>query len=114
MLFAARSDAETTRRAVQSGVSVYVVDGLNPARVHALLELAIARFEMQQALRRELDHARTRLADQRDIEKAKGVLMKRRGLDESAAYELLRKMAMDRKQRIGDFSRVLLTAADVL
>jgi response regulator NasT len=114
VLFAARSDAETTRRAVQAGVSVYVVDGLNPARVHGLLELAIARFEMHQTLRRELDHARTRLADQRDIEKAKGVLMKRRGLDESAAYELLRKMAMDRKQRIGDFSRVLLTAADVL
>ena len=114
VLFAARSDPETTRRAVQAGVSVYVVDGLNPARISALLELAIARFEMQQGLKRELDHARIRLADQRDIEKAKGVLMKRRGLDESAAYELLRKMAMDRKQRIGDFSRVLLTAADVL
>jgi len=58
--------------------------------------------------------ARTRLADQRDIEKAKGLLMKRRGLDESAAYGLLRRMAMDRKQRIGDFARVLITAADVL
>ena len=78
------------------------------------MEVAIARFELHQALHQELDQARTRLADQRDIEKAKGLLMKRRGLDESTAYGLLRRMAMDRKQRIGDFARVLITAADVL
>lgn len=114
VLFAARSDAETTRRAVHAGVSAYVVDGLHPTRLSSLMEVAIARFELHQALRQELDQARTRLADQRDIEKAKGLLMKRRGLDESAAYGLLRRMAMDRKQRIGDFARVLITAADVL
>ena len=114
VLFAARSDAETTRRAVHAGVSAYVVDGLHPTRLNALLQVAIARFELYQAMRRELDHARLRLADQRDIEKAKGLLMKRRGLDEAGAYGLLRRMAMDRKQRIGDFARVLLTAADIL
>jgi response regulator NasT len=114
ILFAARSDAETTRRAVHAGVSAYVVDGLHPARLSALLEVAVARFELQQTLRRELNDARGRLADQRDIEKAKGVLMKRRKLDEAAAYDLLRRMAMDRQQRIGEFSRALLTAADVL
>jgi response regulator NasT len=114
VLFAARSDPETTRRAVHAGVSAYVVDGLHPTRLSALLEVAIARFELYQTLRQELDQARSRLADQRDIEKAKGLLMKRRGLDEAAAYGLLRRMAMDRKQRIGDFARVLLTAADVL
>lgn len=114
VLFAARSDAETTRRAVQAGVSVYVVDGLNPARLNGLVELAIARFEMHQQLRQELNRVQARLADQRDIEKAKGLLMKRRGLDEATAYGLLRKMAMDRKQRMGDFARVLLSAADVL
>lgn len=114
VLFAARSDAETTRRAVHAGVSAYVVDGLHPTRLSALLEVAIARFELHQALRQELDQAKTRLADQRDIEKAKGLLMKRRNLDEQQAYSLLRRMAMDRKQRIGDFARVLITAADVI
>lgn len=114
VLFAARSDADTTRRVVHAGVSAYVVDGLHPARINALLQIALARFESQQALRSELDAARTRLADQRDIEKAKGLLMKRRGLDESEAFALLRRMAMDRQQRIGEFARSLLTAADVL
>lgn len=114
VLCAARSDSETARRVVSAGVSAYVVNGLQPERVSALLEVAVARFEVQQSIRSELDAARTRLADQRDIEKAKGLLMKRKGLDEAAAFALLRRMAMDRQQKIGDFARSLLSAADVL
>jgi len=120
VLFAAHSDAELTRRAVQTGVSAYVVDGvdgvdgLQPSRLRSLIEIAATRFEWQRGLREELDEARIRLADQRDIGKAKGVIMKRRELDEDAAYHLLQRMAMDRKQRIGDFSRALLVAADAL
>jgi len=114
VLFAARSDAETAHRAVHAGVSAYVVDGLHPTRLSALLDVAIARFEVHQALSRELSAANARLADQRDIEKAKGMLMKRRKIDEDEAYGMLRKMAMDRKQRIGDYARLLLAAADLL
>lgn len=114
VLFAARSDAETAHRAVHAGVSAYVVDGLHPTRLSALLDVAIARFEVHQALSRELLAANARLADQRDIEKAKGLLMKRRKIDEEEAYGMLRKMAMDRKQRIGDYARLLLAASDVL
>ncbi len=114
VLFAARSDSDTTRRAVRAGVSAYVVDGMHPARLSALLEVAIARFEIHQSMSRQLEQATVRLADLRDIEKAKGLMMKRRGLDEAAAYGLIRKMAMDRKQRIGDCARLLLAAADVL
>lgn len=114
VLFATRSDADTTRRAVQTGVSAYIVDGLHPGRLSCQLDIAATRFEWQQKLTGELDEARIRLADQRDIGKAKGLIMKRRELDETEAYRLLQKMAMDRKQRIGDFSRLLLVAADAL
>lgn len=114
VLCAARSDSETTRRVVGAGVSAYVVNGLQADRVAALLEVAVARFEVQQNLRLELDAARTRLADQRDIEKAKGLLMKRKNLDEAAAFAMLRRMAMDRQQKIGEFARSLLSAADLL
>ena len=114
VLCAAHSDSETARRVVSAGVSAYVVNGLQADRVSALLDVAVARFEVQQNIRQELDAARTRLADQRDIEKAKGLLMKRKSLDEAGAFALLRRMAMDRQQKIGDFARSLLSAADVM
>jgi len=114
VLFAERSDADTIRRAVQAGVSAYVVDGLQPNRINAVIEVALARFEMHQSLQKDLEQARSRLADQRDIQRAKGIIMKRRQLDENEAFVVLRKMAMDRKQRLGDFARVVLSAADAL
>lgn len=114
VLCTARSDLATTRRVLSAGVTAYVVAGLHStSRIGALLELALARFEMQQMLRSELDRARLRLADQRDIERAKGLLMRRRGIDEAEAYRLLRRQAMDRKQRIGEIARTLLAAADL-
>jgi response regulator NasT len=114
LLFAARSDAGTTRRALEAGVTAYIVDGFQPGRLNDLLEVAIARFDLYHHMRTELDQARSRLADTRDIEKAKGLLMKRQNLDEATAYGMLRRHAMERKMKIGDIARELLKASEML
>lgn len=114
VLFAQHSDVETARRAMRAGVSAYVVDGMSPSRLRSVIDVAIARFDEHQALRRELAETKTRLADRRDVDRAKGMLMKRRNLTEVEAYEQLRKMAMDRNLKIGDAARSLLAAAELL
>ncbi len=114
VLFSQTADSETIRRAVHAGVTSYVVDGLSPIRLTPILDVAIARFQEFQSLRLELAETKLKLADRRDIEKAKGLLMKRRNLDESAAYEMLRGMAMDRNLRLGDAARSLLAAAELI
>lgn len=114
VLFATHSDADTIQKAVRAGVTSYIVDGLEPSRLRPILDVAIAQFQEYQQLRQELEDARLKLADRRDVEKAKGILMKRRGLDESFAYEQLRRMAMDRNLRIGDAARAVLAAAELL
>lgn len=114
VMFAGASDCDTIRRAVRAGVSAYVVDGLSAARLKPILDVAIARFHEHQALRRELEDTRTRLADRRDIEKAKGLLIQRRGMAEDQAYEQLRRMAMDRRLKLGEAARSVITAAALL
>jgi len=114
VLFAMRSDVETTRRAMRAGVSAYVVDGMAPSRLKSVIDVAIARFEEREALRRELEETKMRLADRRDVDRAKGMLMQRRKLSETEAYEQLRKMAMDRNLKIGEAARSLLAAAELL
>lgn len=114
VLFSNAADSDTIRRAVQAGVTSYVVDGLNAARLRPILEVAIARFQEFHSLKRELEETKSKLADRRDIEKAKGLLMKRRQLEENAAYELLRRMAMDRNLKLGDAARSLIAAAELL
>ena len=96
VMFASKGDGPVVRRAMQAGVSAYIVDGLSTRRLKPVIEVAIARFEEYQELRRERDEVTRKLADRKVIERAKGVLMKARGYDEDAAYSALRKLAMDR------------------
>ncbi len=114
VMFVDRSDSDSIRAAVQAGVTAYVVGGLSAERVRPVLEVAIARFTEFKALREELATARSTLEERKVVERAKGILMKRRGLDEDAAFRLLRKMAMDRKTRLATVARELVAAAEVL
>jgi response regulator NasT len=114
VMFAGDGDVETIRRAVRAGVSAYIVDGLSAQRLKPILEVAIARFHEHQALKRELEETKGRLADRRDVDRAKGLLMQRRQLTEPQAYEMLRKMAMDRSLKLGDAARALIAAAELL
>ncbi|QXP84619.1 ANTAR domain-containing response regulator [Methylococcus sp. Mc7] len=114
VLFSNNRDSEYIRQAVQAGVSAYVVDGLRRERILPIVEVAMARFSEFQVLRRELEDTRAQLADRKLVEKAKGLLMKHRGLSEDEAYQSLRKTAMARNQRIADVARTLLALEDFL
>ena len=108
ILFSNKRDGEYIRLAVQAGVSAYVVDGLSRERIMPIVEVAMARFREFEALRHELHETKSQLADRKVIDKAKGVLMQRKGLNEEDAYKLLRKAAMDRNLKVAEVARTLL------
>lgn len=113
VFFARDAAQETIAQAVRAGVSAYIVDGMAAHRLKPILDVAIARFREHQKLRNELDEMRTRLADRRDVERAKALLVRLRKLDEAQAYALLRKSAMTRRVTIGEAARTVLAAAEL-
>lgn len=114
LMFARDRDSRVIREAMRAGVSAYVVDGLQAERIQPLVEVAMARFEEYRQLKRERDEATRKLSDRITIDRAKGVLMKARGMDEDAAYNALRKLAMDRGQPLFDVASDVLAMAKVL
>ncbi|HMV17581.1 MAG TPA: ANTAR domain-containing protein [Zoogloea sp.] len=108
------SDTELIRRAVKAGVSSYVVDSVSPERVDALMDVALAQFEAFQNLRAELDDAQRKLSERIVVDRAKGVLMKARGLTEEDAYHALRKLAMERGRKLADVAQDVLDMARLL
>lgn len=114
VMFAEKSDRISIGEAVKAGVSAYVVDGMSPGRLNAIMEVAIARFREFQALRNELEETKSRLEDRKLIDKAKGILMKQKSMTEDQAYKVLRKMAMDRNIKIGEAARNVIIVADLL
>ena len=114
VMFSSDPASDTIRAAVQAGVSAYIVDGLAPERVRPIIEVAMARFESQQAVRAELAQVKSKLSERKVVERAKGILMKARSIGEDEAYAALRKTAMERSLSIGEVSRQLLAVSDLL
>jgi response regulator NasT len=113
-MFVDRSDSASIEAAVDAGVSAYVIDGLRKERVKPILDMAISRFNAFSRMARELEEARGELENRKVIERAKGILMKSRGLSEEAAYALLRRTAMNQNRKLADVAQSLVTAADLL
>jgi response regulator NasT len=113
-MFVDRADTSSIEAAVDAGVSAYVVDGLRKERVKPILQMAISRFNAFSRMARELEEARGELENRKLIDRAKGILMKSRGLSEDEAYTLLRKTAMNQNRKLADVAQSLVTAADLL
>jgi response regulator NasT len=114
VMFSTDGGGETIRDAVRAGVSAYIVDGLEAARVNTIVQVACARFEEFQRLKAELAEVNLKLSDRKLVERAKGLLMRSRGLSEEDAYHALRKLAMSKKLRLGDIAQQVIDAAELL
>lgn len=113
-MFVDRSESDMIKAAVEAGVGAYVVDGLKKERVKAILDMAVSRFNAFSELREELERARLVLSQRKIVERAKGILMRERGLSEEAAYGAMRKAAMNEGRRVAEIAQAVLTATELL
>ena len=116
VMFAHEDDPDYIREALAAGISTYLTEGLNPARVRPVIEVAMAQFRSFQMLRDELLTTRTELEDRNLIEKAKGLLMAQKCINENEAHQLLTKLAMDNNQRLRNVAQTVvatLSAFDI-
>ena len=113
-MFVDRSDRDLTRAAIEAGLSAYVVNGLRAERIRPILDAAIARFHMFQLMLTELATTRAALAERKDVDRAKRLLMTARNIGEDEAYALLRRSAMDQKKKISEIAKALIITADLL
>jgi response regulator NasT len=114
VMFTNDSDTRPMKEAVAAGVTAYIVAGLSPERIQPILTIALARFKHEQALLAELDNARLELSDRKLIDRAKGLLMQRQGLNEQAAYARMRKAAMNKGVKLAEIAKQMLEMAELL
>lgn len=121
VMFTNDSDTTHVKDAVAAGVTAYIVAGLAPQRIRPILDVAMARFQHEEQLRQQLADTRselhelsTELKDRKLIDRAKGLLMQRQGLTEQAAYDKLRKTAMDKGLKVAEVAQRMLDVADLL
>jgi AmiR/NasT family two-component response regulator len=94
VLVTAFSQRELIEEASDAGVQGYVVKPFERHDLAPAIEVAIARFRTEKALADQVADTEERLATRKLLDRAKGVLMDRDGLNEQAAFEFLQKTAM--------------------
>lgn len=114
IMFTQDGASNTIKASVKAGVSAYVVDGLDMDRLKPILEVACARFEAHQELSQKLASTERELTERKSVERAKGLLMERRGLNEDNAYKELRTLAMTTGKSLGEVAETLIAAAHLL
>ena len=114
VMFASDDAPQTIREAVRAGVSAYVVDGLDTRRIKAIVDAAVAGFDELQGVRAQLAEANLKLSERKLIERAKGLVMKARGLGEEEAFAFMRKSAMDRSLKMAELAQRIVDAAELM
>ncbi|MBR1220176.1 ANTAR domain-containing protein [Bradyrhizobium sp. U87765 SZCCT0131] len=113
-MFVDQSDSASIEASVDAGVSAYIVDGLKKERIKPVLDLCVSRFNAFARLQAELERTKSALEERKVIDRAKGLLMKIKGLTEDEAYVLMRSTAMREKKKIADIAQSIITAAEML
>jgi two-component system, response regulator / RNA-binding antiterminator len=113
-LFCGQGSQEQISSAVTAGISAYMTVELSSNQIGPAIALAVAQFSESQSLRKKLDKAQTALSERKMIERAKGIVMKQRNLNEEDAFQVMRKTAMDRNQRLADLANTLIDATEIL
>ena len=114
VMFTESDDTESMEAAVAAGVSAYIVAGLQSERIKPVLNVALARFKREQKLLDELSDTRSKLAERKIIERAKGLLMQRQQYTEEQAYQRLRTMAMSKNLKLSEVAQRILDVEDLL
>ncbi|HEY6611586.1 MAG TPA: ANTAR domain-containing response regulator [Pseudomonas sp.] len=114
VMFTDEHDPGVMRQAIQSGVSAYIVEGIHAQRLQPILDVAMARFESDQALRAQLNARDQQMAERKRIELAKGLLMKMRQCNEEEAYTLMRRQAMSKQQKLIQVAEQIISMHEML
>lgn len=114
VVFSNDSNIQKIRAVTHAGASAYIVGKAGDVPLQPILDAALIRFEEYQALRKELEEVLTKLEDRKSIDRAKGMLMKKCGVDEDTAYQSIRKLAMQQGVRMGEVAKQLLQISDIL
>jgi response regulator NasT len=114
VMFTDEQNPDVMRQAIQSGVSAYIVEGIQAQRLNAMLDVAMVRFESDQALRAQLHARDQQMAERKRVELAKGMLMKMKNCNEEEAYTLMRRQAMSRQQKLIQVAEQIIAMSELL
>jgi len=93
-------DAQTAKRAAESGIAAFLTKPLRQQDLLPALEIALAHAEQVEELKEKVEDLKETIENRKIIEKAKGMLMEQGKVSEAEAYRSMQKIAMDKRKSL--------------
>jgi response regulator NasT len=113
ILVSSHYDTETVERAKRAGVMGYLLKPLRDGELLPTIELAVSHFQEFIALQKENENLKKTLEARKVIERAKGILMKSRGLSEAEAFSLIQRKSMDLRKPMGEIAQAVIVSEEL-
>lgn len=113
ILLSSHYDAETVERAKRAGVMGYLLKPLREAELLPAIELAVSHFREFVALQKENEDLKKTLEARKIIDRAKGILMKSKGLSEAEAFSLIQRKSMDLRKPMGEIAQAVILSEEL-
>jgi two-component system, response regulator PdtaR len=114
ILVSAYHDVEFIERASRNHILAYLIKPITDSDLQPAIAIAMDRFHEFQELRQEAADLKQALEDRKLIERAKGILMKRTGLEEPEAFRRLQKIATSKSVRLVEIARMIVTSEEAM
>jgi response regulator NasT len=112
LLLTAYSERELIDAAREAGVVAYLVKPFREAELLPAMEIALARFQEFEELRREVEDLRDALETRKLVERAKGILMDTQGLTEAEAFRRIQQISMNTRRPMREVASAILLAQE--
>jgi len=93
-------DAQTAKRAAESGIAAFLTKPLREQDLIPAIEIALAHTEQVEELKEKIEDLKETIENRKVIEKAKGMLMEKQRIGEADAYRTMQKLAMDKRKSL--------------
>lgn len=113
VLLTAFSDEELIERARAAGVVHYVTKPWRQSDLKPAIEIALSRFQQMRELETNMHDLEDQLATRKVVERAKGVLMQKHGLNEQDAFRRIQKLSMNNRKSMKEVAEAILLAEEL-
>lgn len=108
VILTAYSQRELVERAAQVGAMAYLVKPFQKQDLMPAIEIAKGRYQQLASLADEVGDLTERLEARKQVERAKGVLIDRFGMNEADAFRFLQQAAMERRISMRQVAEAIL------
>jgi len=113
LLLTAYSQEDLITRAKEAGVFGYLIKPFKAADLLPAIEIAVSRYLEMDTLEKEIGTLQEKIETRKLVDRAKGILMDKRGMKESDAFRWIQTQSMNARKSMREIAEAVILMQEI-